>query len=76
MNYWRAAAIVAIENVKLEEMKIGDVGYMRKFIQGYQRLKIREIKKDKIYVDVYFKTYNNWRSLKTPLKPYDIYKYS
>lgn len=70
MNY------IPIENVKLEEMKLGDVGYVRQFIQGHQRLRIREIKKDKIYVDVYLRSYNVWKSLKTPLKPWEIYKYS
>jgi len=70
MNY------VAIENVKLEEMKLGDVGYFRQFIQGHQRIKIREIKKDKIYIDVYLKSYNIWRSLKSPLKQHEIFKYS
>tara|TARA_R100001244_G_scaffold66913_1_gene54899 strand:- start:1465 stop:1686 length:222 start_codon:yes stop_codon:yes gene_type:complete len=60
------------------QIRIGDNGYFRKFIGGYQRLSVRRINKkgDKVYIDAYLSTYKRWKSLTNPISISEVYKYS
>ena len=73
---WRAE--LSLEQVKPGQIKIGDNGYYRKFIGGYQRLSVRRINKkgDKVYIDAYLSTYKRWKSLTNPISISEVYKYS
>jgi len=59
------------------QIRIGDNGYFRKFIRGYQRIAVRKFnhKRDKVYIDCFI--YRRiWKSLKNPISISEVYKYS
>ena len=61
--------------VKPENIRMGDNGYFRKFIQGFQRIAVRKFnhKRDKVYIDCFI--YRRiWKSLKNPISISEIYK--
>ena len=67
-----------LEQVKPGQIKIGDNGYFRKFIQGHQRIAVRKFNKkgDKVYIDAFLSTYKRWKSLTNPISISEVYKYS